>query len=150
VAVVQITDQMRHCAGGRVAGDPAKSVEMARSRRRAVLLVEDDPVFGDLIKEYLAQDFEVIHVADSMSALTLLEAGPKIDVLLTDIVMPKGTPHGVSLGLMARRLVRDIEVIYMTGHPDLVAEAGELPDKAFVKPFDLGELTQEIRRRFGG
>jgi hypothetical protein len=35
----------------------------------------------------------------------------------------------------------------MTGHPHLLETAGELPGKAFVKPVDLAELTQEIRRR---
>lgn len=66
---------------------------------------------------------------------------------LTDIVMPEGMPHGVSLALIARRYVQDVEVLFMTGHQHVLETVGELPGKAFVKPVDLSELTQEIRRR---
>lgn len=116
----------------------------------AILLVEDDAALADLIKGHLdSQGFEVIHVPDSMSALALLEAGRKIDVLLTDVVMPKGTPHGVSLALMAQRIARGLEIVFITGHPDLLEEVGELPGTALVKPFDLAELTRTIRQRLG-
>ena len=34
----------------------------------------------------------------------------------------------------------------MTEHPDLLEAASELPGTVFVKPVDLAELTQELRR----
>jgi DNA-binding NtrC family response regulator len=120
----------------------------ARRGRRTILLVDDDLAVGGVIKDYLSdEDFEVIHVHDSMMALGVLDTGRKIDLLLTDIVMPEGMPHGVSLALMARRYVQDVEILFMTGHPQVLEAVGELPGKAFVKPVDLAELTQEIRRR---
>jgi CheY-like chemotaxis protein len=64
-----------------------------------------------------------------MVALARLETGPKVDLLLTDIAMPEGMPHGVSLALMARRYVQDVKVIFLTGHADLLEAAGELPAK---------------------
>jgi hypothetical protein len=48
---------------------------------------------------------------------------------------------------MARRHVPNVAVVFMTGHPHLLEMVGELPGKVFVKPVDLAELTQEIRRR---
>jgi DNA-binding response OmpR family regulator len=120
----------------------------ARRGRRTILLVDDDLALGGVIKDYLSEeDFEVIHARDSMVALGILDTGRKIDLLLTDIVMPEGTPHGVSLALMARRYVQDVEILFMTGHPHALEAAGELPGKAFIKPIDLAELTREIRRR---
>ena len=120
----------------------------ARRERPTILLVDDDLALGGVIKDYLSEeDFEVIHVNDSMVALGVLDTGRKIDLLLTDIVMPEGMPHGVSLALMARRYVQDVEILFMTGHPHVLEAVGELPGKAFVKPVDLAELTQEIRRR---
>ncbi len=120
----------------------------ARRERRTILLVDDDLALGGVIKDYLSEeDFEVIHVHDSMAALGVLDTGRKIDLLLTDIVMPEGMPHGVSLALMARRYVQDVEILFMTGHPHVLEAVRELPGKAFVKPVDLAELTQEIRRR---
>jgi DNA-binding NtrC family response regulator len=121
---------------------------IARRGRHTILLVDDDLALGRVIKDYLSEeDFEVIHVHNSMVALGVLDTGRKIDLLLTDIVMPEGMPHGVSLALMARRYVQDVEVLFMTGHPHVLEAVGELPGKAFVKPVDLAELTQEIRRR---
>jgi DNA-binding response OmpR family regulator len=110
-------------------------------------LVDDDRALGGVIKDHLTEEeFEVVHVDDSMVALALLETGRKVDLLLTDIAMPEGMPHGVSLALMARRYVQDVKVLFLTGHPHLLEAAGELPGKAFVKPVDLAELTLEIRR----
>jgi DNA-binding response OmpR family regulator len=128
--------------------NPVSNTAAARRGRHTILLVDDDLALGGVIKDYLSEeDFDVIHVRDSMVALGVLETGPKIDLLLTDIALPEGTPHGVSLALMARRHVQNVEVVFMTGHPDLLERVGELPGKVFVKPVDLAELTQEIRRR---
>jgi DNA-binding NtrC family response regulator len=122
----------------------------ARGARPCILLVDDDQALCGVINDYLTEaDFEVICVHDSMTALGLLESERKIDLLLTDIAMPEGMPHGVSLALMARRHRQYVEVLFITGHPDLLEAAGELPGRAFVKPVDLAELTEEIRARLG-
>jgi DNA-binding response OmpR family regulator len=134
---------INHDGGGQV-NNSAEAVP----RQHTILLVDDDVALGGVIKDYLSEeDFEVIHVHDSMVALGVLETGRRIDLLLTDIAMPEGMPHGVSLALMARRHVQNVEILFMTGHPRLLETAGDLPGKAFVKPVDLAELTQEIRRR---
>jgi DNA-binding NtrC family response regulator len=97
----------------------------AANRRPTILLVDDDQALGGVIKDYLTEeDFEVIQVHDSMSALGVLDTGRKIDLPLTDIVMPEGMPHGVSLALMARRYVKDVEVLFMTGHPHVLEAVG--------------------------
>jgi DNA-binding NtrC family response regulator len=142
---------MVHPSAGTTTGQVVKIPAMTRRRQRTILLVDNDLALGCMIKDHLTEeDFEVIHVHDSMVALGLLETGRKFDLLLTDIAMPEGMPHGVSLALMARRHVQDVVVVFMTGHPDVLEIAGELPGKAFVKPVDLAELTQEIRRALQG
>lgn len=114
--------------------------------RHTILVVDDDPALGEMLREHLTDEmFEVICVCDSMVGLGLLESGQRIDLLLTDLAMPPGMPNGVSLAMMARRLIQNIATIFMTGHPRLLEAAGELQGKVFVKPFDLTELTQEIR-----
>jgi DNA-binding NtrC family response regulator len=119
----------------------------ARRERHIILLVDDDPALGNVLKEYLIEErFDVIHLHDSMAALVLLETRQDIDLLLADIALREGTPHGISLALMARRLVPAIRVVFMTGHPDLLEAAGEVPGTVFIKPVDLAELTQELRR----
>jgi DNA-binding NtrC family response regulator len=116
-----------------------------QSGSRTILLVDDDLALGAVIKEYLTEEeLDVIYVQDSMAALGVLETGPKIDLLLTDIAMPQGTPNGVSLALMARRMVPGIETLFITGRPDLLQAVGELPGKAFLKPVNLAELLREI------
>jgi DNA-binding response OmpR family regulator len=118
--------------------------------RPAILLVDDDPALGDVFKEHLtAEQFEVVYVRDSMMALAVLETGRKVDLLLVDMVMPEGKPNGVSLALMARRQVQGIKIAFLTGHPQLLPEIGELPGKAFIQPVDLAELKREIRALLG-
>jgi DNA-binding NtrC family response regulator len=118
----------------------------ARRAPHTILLLDDDPALGNVLKEYLTEErFEVIHLHDSMAALVLLETRQDIDLLLADIALREGTPHGISIALMARRLVPAIRVVFMTGHPDLLEAAGEVPGTVFIKPVDLAELTRELR-----
>ncbi len=120
---------------------------VADAGRPTVLVVDDDMALGSLITDYLREErFTAIQSPDTMAALELLDSGLKIDVLLVDIAMPKGIPHGVSLALMAKQRIAGLGLVFMTGYPDLLKEAGELPGRVFVKPFDFAELSKEVRR----
>ena len=112
-----------------------------------ILMVEDDPTFAEALDRGLrAARFDVVAVRDSFAALRLLESDRPVDMLLTDIKMPDGQPHGIALSLMARRQRPSLPVIFMSGYPDLVKDAG-LDETVFAKPFNLGVLVDAIRQR---
>lgn len=52
-----------------------------------ILLMEDDPVLGDIMADYLSESYEVDHAFDSAEAVALLDDG-KYDLLIFDINVP--------------------------------------------------------------
>lgn len=110
-----------------------------------ILLVEDDPALGGLLHEYLTTSGYRVHLAvDGEAALDLLERKP-IDVMVTDVMMPR---------LDGRELTEQLRDAGYT-FPILMLTALEtLPDKKkgfragaddyLVKPVDLEELELRI------
>ena len=113
---------------------------------QTILVTEDDEALRHVaVKQLSAAGYNVIAVADSMAALSELDARQGIDLLLLDVVMPPGNPHGLSLARMARHRRPEIPVIFMTGQPDLLPIARALPAMAFMKPIDFAALVAEIK-----
>jgi CheY-like chemotaxis protein len=108
-----------------------------------ILLVEDDAAFAyALSKSLRAADHHVITALDGMSALKALDTDMRIDVLLTDIVLPARQPHGLALAHMARQKRNDIAVIFMTGYDELGKEIDGY--KILVKPVETQTVLDEI------
>ena len=87
-----------------------------------VLLAEDEEV----IRAYMALilrdlGYHVIEAADGEQALRLLRGacGLKIDLLLTDLVMPK--MNGKELAYRIRELLPQIKVLFCSGYPEKLA-----------------------------
>jgi CheY-like chemotaxis protein len=114
---------------------------------RTILVVEDDQTFAYALDRRLREaDFEVIRAAGSLEALGHLESGHRLDLLLADIHMPVGQPHGIALSMMARVRRPRLPVIFMSGYPGLIKE-GRIDEPVFEKPFDLSSLVEAIRAR---
>ena len=64
-----------------------------------------------------------------------------IDLLLTDLVMPKGQPSGLALGRMARMKRLGIKVAFISGYD---IDGSSLPGKLFRKPLDFDHLVAEV------
>ncbi len=113
-----------------------------------VLVVDDDIQIRTLSRRALAMDGLTIFEASSAEeALAILHRrNGKIDLLLTDMVLPKMT--GVELaGELARQFVA-LKIIYMSGYTDhTVLTNGMLPaGMNFIqKPFTLDLLIQKVR-----
>jgi CheY-like chemotaxis protein len=109
-----------------------------------ILLVEDDETFAYTItRQFEIAGYQVIPVNSTMSALTVLDSGRHIDLLVTDVAMPEGQPNGVALGRMAKIKLIGIEVILIAGY-DLGVDDKSLPGKPFRKPVDFQSLVTEI------
>jgi CheY-like chemotaxis protein len=114
---------------------------------RNILLVEDDEALRYAIAADLrAAGLTVVAVADGLAALAELDDG-RFDLLLTDVQLPRGGPHGLSLANMVRHR-HGIPVIFITGHREVLEAERFLPGKVFYKPIDLDALILEINREF--
>jgi two-component system cell cycle response regulator CpdR len=121
------------------AGDP--------TTRRRVLLVEDNDASGQGLGRLLEIfGFEVRVVPDGTSALTALAESPPPDFLLTDLQLPD--LDGRELAQHARQLSPAPRVALITGwdpptEPDETARWGI--DWVFTKPVDIAVLVAKLR-----
>jgi CheY-like chemotaxis protein len=129
---------------------PRATPSEARLERHAVtasriLVVDDDPVFGDSTARVLrAAGFEVCLAPDYRLALEDLESTRPIDLLVTDIVMPDRV-NGVALSRMARMRRPELKVIYLTAY-DIPGVEDEAIGPVLRKPIDEDRLVAEVRR----
>ena len=111
-----------------------------------LLLVEDDPMVGESIRDGLGQEgYTVDWVRDGKGAETALGAEPYAAVLL-DLGLPR--MDGLDVLRAARAKRNDVPILVITAR-DAVADrikgldAGA--DDYLVKPFDLDELAARVR-----
>jgi CheY-like chemotaxis protein len=131
----------------RQAAPPREAAEAAaHPGRLRVLVVEDDVQVRQLACEMLEQlGYETMRVANAEAALGALSDGQKVDLLLTDVMMPGGM-DGIALAAEARRRCPGLPVLLSSGYagaPSRVAAAG-FP--MLRKPFTLEELGAAIGR----
>jgi DNA-binding NtrC family response regulator len=113
-----------------------------------VLVVDDEAEVRNLAGEVLkGRGYHVLTASGASEALRVAAAsGRKLDLLLTDVVMP-----GVSGTELARQLAAvcpGLKVLYMSGysHEMLSVYGAAGPDVALVeKPFALSELAHKVR-----
>ena len=115
--------------------------------RECVLVVEDQvDVRRVVVARLESPGDQVIEAEDGVFALAVLKLNRRVDILLTDRVMP-GRPQGLALAEQARTLRPGIGVILMTGYPSEAAADGNgaAPDGVcLTKPISPSELAREI------
>ena len=108
-----------------------------------ILLIEDDAGLACALSASLTRaGHQLITALSGYSALKTLDTDLQIDLLLTNILMPAGEPHGLALARMARLKRRDLVVIFMTRHPDLREHVHG--DTVLMKPVDAGLVIDAI------
>jgi two-component system cell cycle sensor histidine kinase/response regulator CckA len=113
-----------------------------------VLLVEDEESVRSVAQRMLERNgYRVIVARDSEDALRLSdELGDQIDVLLTDVVMPRMSGAALASRLLARWPT--IKVLYVSGYTDgTVMEHGVLEHGVpfLQKPFTSEQLAHKLR-----
>ena len=110
-----------------------------------VLVVDDEPVIRELVSMLLEDEgYTVRQAADGLDALQEVEADG-IDLVLTDIKMPR--LDGASLARQLCSREHAVPVVLMSA----VFPAAELPDVPFLrKPFAPDHLTHVIAEVLAG
>ena len=111
-------------------------------------MVEDDrAVLGYVTEALSTLNYEVRHASDAEAALTILKEHAKIDLLLTDVVMPG--MNGRQLADAAKIIRPELKVLYMTGYSrNAIVHQGRLdPGVSLIqKPFSQNALAMKIGR----
>ncbi|MGE5145970.1 MAG: response regulator [Candidatus Eiseniibacteriota bacterium] len=111
-----------------------------------ILVVEDDDSCRDMVTGLLSSaGYKVIGAKDFFKAIEVVEGPAPIDLLLADVVMPPGTPHGIALGRMAQLKRGQLKVMFMSSGID-PAEIDLLKDddRFIRKPFSPRELIEAV------
>lgn len=123
-----------------------------RTRRgsETILVVEDEDEVRSLASEFLSSaGYSVLTAKDGMEALEVSERlGGSIQLLLTDIVMPK--MRGTELSQKLKVAFPKLRVVYMSGYLDQETCSGAMIEKAIFlqKPFSRDSLVRRIGEAF--
>ncbi|MCA4963511.1 response regulator [Pseudomonas sp. Y24-6] len=113
-----------------------------------VLIVEDMPSVRMFVAEVLMDaGYRCTQVGDIESALERLQNDPSIDLLLTDVGLPRMT--GRELADVARGWRAQLPILFMTGYAEnAINRQVFLGDgmEMLVKPFQINELLDKVRR----
>jgi|GEM_PF-3445996 len=125
--------------------------ESVRGGKETILFVEDNDSIVKFIEPALEGLGYTVKVAgDGRSALELLQSTGKVDLVITDIDMPR--MNGVELALHLEKEEPGLPLIFTSGYADTVPGAREFLEKRreryLTKPYTLLQLTQRIRNIF--
>ncbi|AJE02213.1 ATP-binding response regulator [Geobacter pickeringii] len=115
----------------------------AERSTKSILVVDDEAVIRDLCAKAL-KGYQVLQAGDGEEALRLFEKGG-IDVILTDVMMPK--LNGIELLRRLKELEPTLVVIVMTGYAEkeIILNALKADADDFItKPLNLLQLKTAV------
>ncbi|PYV61049.1 MAG: hybrid sensor histidine kinase/response regulator, partial [Acidobacteria bacterium] len=132
-----------------VAPRKATMTERHKHGTGTILLAEDEPLLRELGETILTQAGYKIQTAPNAEELKkfVAEHDGKIDLLLTDVVMPGMS--GPELVRLVRARWPDVRVLYMSGYADDEIEDLDRDAGFLQKPFTPMELTAKIAEMLG-
>ena len=116
-------------------------------RELTIVVAEDDPlVLSTTIAMLTNLGYHAIGAGDGHSALDLLRRTSRVDVLLSDVIMPRGMT-GLDLARRAATVHPNIKVLFMSGYNENVIVHEGVVDRDVVllrKPFTRSQLDHAL------
>ncbi|CAI8170217.1 MAG: Response regulator MprA [Polaribacter sp. SA4-10] len=113
---------------------------------KKILLVEDDPNFGTVLKDYLMlNDYSVTLAKDGIEGLIMFK-NSSYDLCILDVMMPR--KDGFSLAQDIRITDKDVPIIFLTAKTlkeDVLRGYSVGADDYLNKPFDSEVLLYKIK-----
>ena len=115
----------------------------------SILLVEDSATTAVLLSKYLAGAYQLVHAKDGAEAWEMLEADPRIELVITDINMPRLTGHQLLVKIRESQNahLKNMPVIVMTTTADNTDRDLAFRNGAndfIAKPIDELELQARV------
>ncbi|HLH53106.1 MAG TPA: response regulator [Verrucomicrobiae bacterium] len=119
-------------------------------RPRAILVLEDDVDFGEMLKVFLeSKSFEVVRVTDGVEGLRKIMARD-FDLVICDLNMPNLPGDKFFLAVERARKEMTRRFIFMTGHASdsrWAAFLSKVSGPVLQKPFTLQDVLSTIQTR---
>jgi CheY-like chemotaxis protein len=116
------------------------------SRRRTVLVVDDDAGIRDGVSELLIDEgFDVLCAADGEAAMAALRTDRSIQLILLDLTMPHMDGWAFRAAQVANPELATIPVIVMSALPGAADRSASLfPGSVLMKPLDADMLVARV------
>jgi CheY-like chemotaxis protein len=125
---------------------PPASASAVTGGSETILLVEDDPQVRVAIATTLRRSgYTVVESQNAGEAVLVCEqSAARIDLMLTDVIMPRMT--GPELALRLSQTRPQMRVLYMSGQvPDALLEDADVSSSIIEKPMTAGALLAKVR-----
>ena len=123
------------------------TVATPRGQGEAILVVEDDATVRLIINDVLEElGYKVLLASDARAAIPMLQSDQKIDLLVSDVVLPH--VNGQKLAEIARAARPALKVLFVSGYAEnaILREDFLSPGMDMLtKPFDLDALGAKVR-----
>jgi PAS domain S-box-containing protein len=121
--------------------------EISRGQGETILVVEDDTTVRLIIHDVLEElGYNVLVARDARHAIPLLQSDQRIDLMVSDVIMPH--INGRELAEIARASRPDLKVLFVTGYAENAILRGDFLDPGMdmlTKPFALDALGAKVR-----
>lgn len=115
------------------------------SARATVLVAEDEAAIRHSLRRILSRaGFHVLEARDGFDALAVAREGPRIDLLVTDVVMPSCS--GLELAAKLRETRPTLPIVFMSGHTFDTLRQSEIGERErfLQKPFTPAQLLDVV------
>ncbi len=122
-------------------------------RRSRLLVVDDEPTIGAVLKRTLGAAHDVEVTTDPVDAIARIERGDPFDLILCDLVMPVRSGMDVHAAVLRRSPELAKRMIFLTGGPGSARAEEFIADPARVvldKPFTLESLVEHVTAALAG
>ncbi|HTW25351.1 MAG TPA: ATP-binding protein [Candidatus Baltobacteraceae bacterium] len=126
-------------------GTIGRAMPACNASQQTVLLVEDEPAVREVACAFLTSaNYRVLAAEDGEQAMQIAAREAAIDVLITDMMMPR--MRGSELARELLRWKPGVKVIYMSGYLEPAEPDGDAPKDAFFlqKPFSREALVDQV------
>jgi CheY-like chemotaxis protein len=124
-----------------------RTIETPRGRGETILIVEDDATVRLILSDVLEElGYNVLVASDARPAIPLLQSDQRIDLMVSDVVLPH--INGRKLAEIARACRPDLRVLFVTGYAENATFRGDFLDPGMdmlTKPFALDALGAKVR-----
>ena len=128
--------------------DRSEDLSIDRGTGETVLVIDDEPAIRMVIAEVLTEvGYRVIEAEDGPSGLRIIQAGDRIDLLITDVGLPNGL-NGRQVADAARSKNPQLKVLFITGFAENAAIGNGHLDpgmSVITKPFANTALANKVR-----
>ena len=133
-------------AAATTAADTSQDAPMGSGE--TILVIEDDSAVRELVATTLGGlGYRVVDVPEAASAWRILEREERVDLVLSDVVLPAGT-SGRDFAEQAKEHYPDLRIIFMSGYPagsTMHTSLMRADEILLNKPFRKHQLALAVR-----